>query len=861
MIQFISHNSTLARILAVALILLLNVFAAAPSFAQDPEPPPPPPPDPITQIFQYVIQFPTDSLVEALTQAIQAILTRSIQPLEQVFSASLAKWVTSSPGIITPGGGIVDGADVMTPVWNLTSRIAILLWPLTLALTAVIAAKDVVAARSWGIGDLKQALGTWLIAVLLSATSLYWMDLANRFANATTSAILNLSFTGAAGFDPNLLTTVLIGSAVIVLGMTGLGIIVAIIILIVGISILASLILQFLARFALLYVLVALAPIVIILGVIPPLRWFTYTWLRGFVMVLAIGPVNALLLKLVMVLGVRGISNDPITAFVNFMAAAGVLSALLAINYTLIRFVFGAMGEVVQRAVGTVTAVGTLALAAVGGVAAAGAMGAAGSAGGAAGAGGGAPLAGGGGGLGAALRNPRALGAGLETAGSAMARSGGLGRGFGAALWGVGNALRQSSGNGASPNSVASQGASQGVTNQQPNASPAAQTSVNQSRQGTPAQGTTNPSTRPNTAANTSSPISGQAPQGSSSSLYAAGTTPLSGSPDEGAQSQQGATLTSTPIFQGVASNDPNASTGDSSTTTTATASRAQANVATPAANARTTAAPSRRTDATPPVNVGALNIPPPPSIAHEASRTLSVPRTAAIAPEARSLISVLDSPLDERVQNLAETYSANPTQQTLAAQGAVAALSALESHHNLEPHDLAASWDQTMGPVMIAAREGLPLQTMANDAGFRGDVTQFIGARVESGLLAAHPSPKEPLFPRVQAPSTIPWHPQLSPHDVEVGQQVATLLAAPPQESQQFAHIYHALRSPENGGGWNAGMGFRDAAREVTDLEPERRLGALDSRMNAMERQGEVSSNALRPWRVHLSRKQTKKD
>ncbi len=475
MIRFISRSALISRFVAIAVVFILCASLPTPAFAQDPEPPPPP--DPITQIFQYVIQFPTDSLVEALTQAIQAILSKSIEPLEQVFSASLAKWVTASPGIISPGGGIVDGVDVMTPAWNLTSRIAILLWPLTLALTAVIAAKDVVAARSWGIGDLKQALGTWLIAVILSATSLYWMDLANRFANATTSAILNLSFTGTAGFDPNLLTTILIGSAVIVLGMTGLGIIIAIIILIVGISVLAALILQFLARFALLYVLVTLAPIVIILGVIPPLRWFTYTWMRGFVLVLTIGPVNALLLKLVMVLGVRGISNDPITAFVNFMAAAGVLSALLTVNYTLIRFVFGAIGQVAQRAVGTVTAVGTLALGAVAGVAAAGAVGGAGAA---AGASGGSSLGGGGG----ILSNPRALGTGLETAGSVMARSGGFGRGFGAALWGVGNAMRQSSRNGSSSSAASSQRAPSGANTQSsPNGSNAPTTGANQSIQ------------------------------------------------------------------------------------------------------------------------------------------------------------------------------------------------------------------------------------------------------------------------------------------------------------------------------------------------------------------------------------------
>lgn len=205
--------------------------------------------------------------------------------------------------------------------------------------------------------------------------------------------------------------------------------------------------------------------------------------------------------------------------------------------------------------------------------------------------------------------------------------------------------------------------------------------------------------------------------------------------------------------------------------------------------------------------------------------------------------------------------YSGSPAQQITATQGAVAALSALESHHNIEPQELAASWDQTMGPILTSAREGLHLETMANDSGYRGDITQFIGARVESGLLAARPSPHAPLFPRVEMPQAFPWHPQLSPHDIEVGQQVATLLAAPSQDAQQFAHIYHAIRSPENGGGWNAGIGFRNAAREVTNVEPVNRLGALDARLHSLEQRGTVSSDALRPWRVHLSRKQVQKE
>jgi hypothetical protein len=376
-------------LLGVSLLMPTHAIYAAPP-AQSPTPPPPPTPpsgngDPITQVIHQIIQFPFENLVEALQNALKAILTGTLTPLESFFSASIARWLTSSPGIITPGGGIAQGDDVMGPAWRLMVKVAVLLWPLTLAIIATIAAKDVVAAASWGIGDLKEALGSWLIAVVASATSLYWMDLANRFTNATTLAILNMSFTGEAGFQPSALTTLIFGTAGILLTMVSMpaSLIIVVFVILMGLSVLSALIFQFLARFVILYILVALAPVVIILGVLPPMSWFRYMWLKGLIMVLAIGPINALLLKLVMILAVRGPSNDPITAFVNFIGAIGVLSILLTVDGIIIKGVFGAAQEVMQKAVSTVTALGTLALAGVtalaGGAVAGGAVGAAGT--------------------------------------------------------------------------------------------------------------------------------------------------------------------------------------------------------------------------------------------------------------------------------------------------------------------------------------------------------------------------------------------------------------------------------------------------------------------------------------------------
>ena len=106
--------------------------------------------DPITQIINQIIQFPFENLVEALQNAAKSILTGTVTPLESFFSATIARWLTASPGIITPGGGIAQGDDVMGPAWRLMIKVAVLLWPLTLAIIAAIAAKDAVAAASWG---------------------------------------------------------------------------------------------------------------------------------------------------------------------------------------------------------------------------------------------------------------------------------------------------------------------------------------------------------------------------------------------------------------------------------------------------------------------------------------------------------------------------------------------------------------------------------------------------------------------------------------------------------------------------------------------------------------------------------------
>ena len=844
--------------IAVLMIPSGTVFAAPP--AQGPTPPPTPPPsggDPITQIINQIIQFPFENLVEALQNAAKSILTGTITPLESFFSASIGRWLTSSPGIITPGGGIAQGDDVMGPAWRLMVKVAVLLWPLTLAIIAAIAAKDAVAAASWGIGDLKEALGGWLIAVVLSATSLYWMDLANRFTNATTMTILNMSFVGEAGFQPNALTALVFGTAGLLLAWVSMpaALIVVIFVILMGLAVLSSLIFQFLARFVILYILVALAPVVIILGVLPPMSWFRYMWLRGFIMVEAIGPINALLLKLVMVLTVRGTSNDPITAFVNFIGAIGVLSILITVDGVIIKGVFGAAEEVMQKAVSTVQAMGTLALAGVtalaGGAIAGGAVGTAGTST--------TTAAGGAGTTGAA--NTSAAMSGSGNAAAAGARPSSIARNAfnpGAALRGAGDVLFRQ------PGMLGSVGAamrSLGGTMEQRAHDDQAQArwSANQSGPGGTSSGNRNSggSTRPRNPSPSNTPNSGGAANNSTPTPRASATNssqnsnvvPTALGTDTSSNSHPGSTNPKN-------INSPTGSVQDQSSGSRLTPTTQVPTTDNPAANANQ----ANRTDA------GTQNgvMPPPqtPSVSPmgEPLPLTSMPSSIspvnanrpALSREAENVAAMLPTPLGERASSFASLYS-DPNQQVAAARGVADAFSQVNAKGQ-DSYDIGwqgAAWDRSMTPIIASARQGLTLETMAQDAGFGGNVGGFLANRM---LNQRQPTLEVPA-------QAVPWHPQMAPHDWEIGSAVSNALGN--QISQgAAARVYHEIRSPESGGGWTAGAQFVQTVQGIIqqgDLGQQPQsdpIATLGARLADMQSRGLVSQRAMTLWRANVKAK-----
>lgn len=386
---------------------------------QDPTPTPPPPPNPIIQNIFNSIQFPFDSLVEALQNAIQTLLRSALEPIQTMFEGVLSLWL-QNPGILSSGNAALPGWDMIRDAWQFMYSIGVAFWPLTLAVIAAIAAKDAVAASTWGLGDLKQALGTWLVAVILCATSLWWMDLANQLANAITSYIL-YNFAGPQFFPGSFMVIFSTVLPALFLAFPLAGIIIIIFLLILAITIFVGLTFAIIARLVLVYLLVALGPIAIILGVLPPLRFVTHLWTRGFLLVLALGPVNALLLKLAFNVAQYAASAPVVQGAAAFIGVFGLLSVLITINFAVVKGVFGAVIAVAQQTMAAVKTVGQMVVAGALLVSGAGSGAALGGAAGASAAGGAGGGSGSGGSGGAALGGDGVNGNGIaQTKGSGM---------------------------------------------------------------------------------------------------------------------------------------------------------------------------------------------------------------------------------------------------------------------------------------------------------------------------------------------------------------------------------------------------------------------------------------------------------
>ena len=401
-----------AVVLLLVAVLLLPWGGVLPALAQGETPPGPDDAEQaptgirgVLQRITHVMEFPIESMTKALRLSVEHILAGTLEGLGTLYSDAMR---AVAFGEYASGPSI----DVVQPMWSRVMQVSAVLWPLTLALVVLTAARGGVAASAVGYADLKESLLEWLGACVSAAISLYVM----RWALSLSNAVADLFLPGnpveiAKALGSALADTVLItyvsqfapGGLIFMLVFT----------LSLGFAMLTAFLFSFIARYVILFALMSLAPLTLTLGTIPATRWLSWLWLKGLVLVFLLRPINNLLLNLAVKAAASG------AFIVRMFVVAGIFSILLAINYAVAQAVFGAVSEIAKKAKATADQVVATVLLAAGGVAAGAA--AVGSVAGAAGAAGAVGTAGAGGG--GAAGATAAGGAGTATGATAKASS------------------------------------------------------------------------------------------------------------------------------------------------------------------------------------------------------------------------------------------------------------------------------------------------------------------------------------------------------------------------------------------------------------------------------------------------------
>lgn len=330
--------------------------------AQTPVPTPTPPPGDgvitqtttVTNIFRLLFPFDTmyDGVVQLSANAVGGLNTQA----EVAYGDSLQVLISSRFGIAPSdlGGdlGTTPLLSMVWPFWDATFRLSLMLLPATLALTTVVTLRgSVMSATRWA--DVKEAVLGWLFSALATAGSFYAIALASRL---TLSFARNILSAGSGGevsgqsltnvfFNLNLLT----GSRPEVILFVGL------FVLFLAAAILIGLELALAAYLAATWMLTSIAPLVMAIGVLPPLRWIYLVWLKAIAITLLLPVVDALLLRSAILLGTQmfteaqgGIGGLGLF-FVRLLITCGVLSLLVGINWKAGEAMFGALGQVGQQ--------------------------------------------------------------------------------------------------------------------------------------------------------------------------------------------------------------------------------------------------------------------------------------------------------------------------------------------------------------------------------------------------------------------------------------------------------------------------------------------------------------------------------
>jgi hypothetical protein len=326
----------------------------------------------ITENIFHILSFPFETMMEAIVNMSNEILQAFYKDAEGIYGEALNLTLFNDYGIapnnLGTGSSTPLFANIIRSHWDIALALALILLPATLTLTTVSALR-MGATSALGYADLKEALFGWLIGVGAAVASFYLLGLAHRLSLAAAKSILEADFgEQVSGFA---LATAFFNAAAlaqVALLFPPAALYVGFFVVFLATTLILALGLAIAAYTALVYLLSVIAPVVIMLGVLPPLRWLHALWLKTITLVFLIPVVDAFLLKAALSLYRGFFDPDQGGNLFGFIASlfilGGVLSVLITLNFKVGEMVFGALAEIHRQAWDATTGIMQLVLSA-----------------------------------------------------------------------------------------------------------------------------------------------------------------------------------------------------------------------------------------------------------------------------------------------------------------------------------------------------------------------------------------------------------------------------------------------------------------------------------------------------------------
>jgi hypothetical protein len=290
------------------------------------------------------IYFPYEGLSGGVSRAITDIFKNISVGTKNKFQTALGDFQHNIPAYEEML------SQVMFSTWKITAGIAAILMPLVLSIVVTSALKTGTTSVT-GYAQARESLLNWVICTAAAASSYFLLSQAIAISQALEAAITD-GLAKAVGENVNWGYHLIERLLYIDITTQATSWILGIFAILLVITLSGTIILSWFAIKVVLLLVAALAPIILLMGILPPFRWLQGLWLKVTTVALLLWPVNILLIGIAVLLTTAFFFDNHIS-LVNdlfcYVVVAGVISVLIGLNSMFGKLVYGAAIEIAGK--------------------------------------------------------------------------------------------------------------------------------------------------------------------------------------------------------------------------------------------------------------------------------------------------------------------------------------------------------------------------------------------------------------------------------------------------------------------------------------------------------------------------------